>query len=145
MTESAFEHRSGSFRIMGFDFMLDEDMNLWFIEANNAPQLSQTETHRRYFTEILIRDAIEIEFALLRGRVKRLREFVKKASEEYRKKGEGWNVEALRNMFKEANKEKWEPEFKVNSKNTWEKIIDFSMGGDEKSSYFGNLDASCFK
>lgn len=144
MSQSVLEKRSGSYRVMGFDFMLDQNLNLWFIEANNAPQMSQTEKYRRQFTEILIRDALEIEFALLRSRMKRVREFVQIAAEEYRMKLEDWDKEALREMFKEANKEKWEPEFKVSSTNTWEKIIDFSLSENEESAYLGNLDQSCF-
>ena len=144
-TRHVFEERSGSFRIMGFDFMLDEDMNLWFIEANHGPQLTQTEPRRRYFTEILVRDALEIEFALLRSRVKRVLKFVHKAANEYRLKREGWDEDGLRRLFKEANKEKFEPEFKISSTNTWEKIIDFTLAENEESGYLGNLDRSCFQ
>lgn len=143
--QPAFESRSGNYRLMGFDFMLDEDMNLWFIEANNSPQMTQTEAHRRYFTEILIRDAIEIEFALLRSRMKRVRRFVQKAAHEYLLKGEDWDEAGLRRLFKEANKEGFEPEFEVSHTNSWEKIIDLSQGSSEESGYLGNLDRSCFK
>ena len=143
-TQSIFEKRSGSYRLMGFDFMLDEDMNLWFIEANDSPQMSQTEAHRRYYTEILVRDAIEIQFALLRSRVKRLRRFVQRAAHEYRLKGEGWDEDGLRRLFKEANKEGFEPEFEISHTNTWEKIIDLSQGSNEEQGYLGNLDHSCF-
>ena len=129
---------------MGFDFMLDEDMNLWFIEANDSPQMSQTEAHRRYYTEILVRDAIEIQFALLRSRVKRLRRFVQRAAHEYRLKGEGWDEDGLKRLFKEANKEGFEPEFEISRTNTWEKIIDLSQGSNEEQGYLGNLDHSCF-
>lgn len=144
MTLPAIEERSGTFRIMGFDFMLDTDMNLWFIEANKNPQMTQIEPHRRDFTQIMIRDALEIEFTYLRSRVKRLRAFVQRAAEEYREKKEGWDKEALVRMFREANKEKLEREFEIQKENVWDKMIDLSTAANEEDGYLGNLDHSCF-
>ena len=82
MSSHVFEQRSGGFRLMGFDFMLDNDMNLWFVEANTGPQGSQNEQKRNQFAENMYRDALEIEFSFLRSRVTRVREFVRKATEE---------------------------------------------------------------
>ena len=144
MSMSALEQRSGTFRIMGFDFMLDDKMNLWFIEANTSPQITQTDIHRRQFTELMIRDALEIEFALLRSRVQRLREFVRTAGLEYREKRDNWDQKSLTKMFEAANKEKLEDGYTISTTNQWAKIIDLSLEGGEENRYLGNLHSSCF-
>ena len=144
MSMHVLEQRSGGYRLMGFDFMLDDNMNLWFIEANTGPQNSQWERKRRHLTEVMYRDALEIEFVYLRSRVKRLRDFVKIAVEEYRQKQENWDKETLRGLFEVANKEKLEPEFSISSTNMWEKIIDLSLEGTEEEKHMGLLDNSCF-
>ena len=141
---SALEQRSGTFRIMGFDFMLDDKMNLWFIEANTSPQITQLESHRSQFTEVMYRDALEIEFAYLRSRVDRLREFVRIASLKYKEKQDNWDKEKLRKMFETANKERLEDGYAISKTNGWEKIIDLSLEGREEVGYLGNLHSSCF-
>ena len=36
-TKSTVSARAGSFMVLGFDFMVDEDFNVWLIEINTSP------------------------------------------------------------------------------------------------------------
>jgi len=43
--KSGYDHfipRYNSFETLGYDFMLDTDLNLWLIECNRSPDLSYT-------------------------------------------------------------------------------------------------------
>jgi len=35
-----FSQRQNSFETLGYDFMLDNDLNVWLIECNRSPDLS---------------------------------------------------------------------------------------------------------
>lgn len=135
---------SGLYRLTGFDFMLDTDFNLWFIEANYAPQIFQIEKKRNQFMEEMFRGLFEIQYAYLRSRMMRLRTFIAEASKEFAEKGEEWDKSALRQRYRQLNKDGLEPELTINNNNGWEKIVDMSIGNTEEEGYLGHLDSSCF-
>jgi len=55
--------------------MLDENLNLWFIECNASPVFQGTTSEKLIFQTTLLRDAWEIENSYLQSRIKRLNKF----------------------------------------------------------------------
>jgi len=46
MVKYALLPRSNTFEVFGADFMLDEDLRLWFIETNTSPMMEATTPDR---------------------------------------------------------------------------------------------------
>lgn len=60
ISASAVKYRSTTFEILGFDFLIDQDMNPWILEVNHAPNL---EPHTPLETDLkrgMIRDALQL-------------------------------------------------------------------------------------
>lgn len=60
ISSSLVKYRATTFEILGFDFLIDEDMNPWILEVNHAPNL---EPHTDLETELkrsMIRDALRL-------------------------------------------------------------------------------------
>jgi len=53
------------FELFGLDFLLDTDLNLWYIEANLTPSISGTSDEKRELNTKLISDLVDIEYALM--------------------------------------------------------------------------------
>uniref|UniRef100_A0A7S3I8V1 Uncharacterized protein n=1 Tax=Fabrea salina TaxID=342563 RepID=A0A7S3I8V1_9CILI len=53
------------FELFGLDFLLDTDLNLWYIEANLTPSISGTSDEKRELNTKLITDLIDLEYALM--------------------------------------------------------------------------------
>ena len=67
---------SSVYELQGLDFVMDEDLNLWFIETNPGPAV---ETVTPFSTELfrtMFLDIYDIEIGLLRSRMKRVNEYV---------------------------------------------------------------------
>jgi hypothetical protein len=50
--------------------MLDESLNLWFIQCNASPVFQGTTSEKLIFQTTLLRDALEIENSYLQPRIK---------------------------------------------------------------------------
>jgi len=60
ISTSNVKYRGTTFEILGFDFLIDEDMNPWILEVNHAPNL---EPHTPLETDLkraMIRDALQL-------------------------------------------------------------------------------------
>jgi len=78
MSQFGFQKISSVYELYGVDFILDENLNLWFIEANSRPAIEGiTAFSKELFTQ-LYWDQYEIVFAVLRSRMKRVYEYVNK-------------------------------------------------------------------
>jgi hypothetical protein len=67
LTKSVYKHllpHPGVFELYGVDFLLDEDLNLWFLEINRSPAMMATTPRKAEILENLIQGLIEIELAL---------------------------------------------------------------------------------
>ena len=62
-----FLRHPGVFELMGLDFIMDKNFNLWFLEANLSPQISGTSQQRRDLNTQLTKHMIDLEYALLYG------------------------------------------------------------------------------
>lgn len=55
----------GVFEVMGFDFILDQDLHLWFLEANLTPCITEKNDMKRKLNTKFLIDLIDLEYALL--------------------------------------------------------------------------------
>ena len=58
----------GVFEIFGLDFLLDDTFNLWFLEANKSPAMMATTETKGTIQKRMIKDLLEIEYALLENK-----------------------------------------------------------------------------
>jgi hypothetical protein len=122
--------------------MLDENLNLWFIECNASPVFQGTTSEKLIFQTTLLRDAWEIENSYLQSRVKRLNKFtidLKKVNQTVFTQDE-WDK--MRTDLVKINRNYIDEEFKIKKKNSFTKIIDFSLNGPER--FFDLFPKKCF-
>ena len=133
-TSHDFTKRSNLFKLWGMDFMIDDNLKLWFIEANTKPAIKGPTPVRKLFIETMVRDMFDLMFAYLRSRMKRVILYVNYLSKEISER-EGYvvvpNLEANRMIFKtKININSMDPQFEPKN-TTFQKIIDENLNGDE--------------
>lgn len=139
MSEDSFLQHSGVFEMFGLDFMLDDKLNLWFIECNSSPQLIGTNERKTEMISRMLRDMFEIEYGLLRSRMKRVHQLM---STYHKDASTGlFDTKKLSTAFRDVNKNRFEPEYQPSSNNTWMKIIDKTLNGSDQ--YMGILSEEC--
>jgi len=138
---------SSVYELQGLDFVMDEDLNLWFIETNPGPAV---ETVTPFSTELfrtMFLDIYDIEIGLLRSRMKRVNEYVNKIIERKEAvisesgKIEIQDLKEKIKEFEEVSKNYFEPEFKPKKKNSFQKIIDENETGVKR--YAGLIAKEC--
>jgi hypothetical protein len=142
----AFVKRSSMMELFGVDFMLDDDLNLWFLECNSSPVLKGTSEEKEKFLNKMLSDMMEIIIGYLRSRSKRMIQYINDLSEsldgDYGLAVQNIpNLEAKRKRFKEVTMNYFEPEFDISKENGFYKIIDENLEGVER--YAGLVDKSC--
>lgn len=148
MTEHAFLKKSNVFEIFGLDFILDEELNLWFIECNASPVFQGTSPEKEVFQTRMLRDMFNIEYAYLRSRVKRLRNWAKKYHEAKITSSSNSTDEDFKQEFHKINKNKLEfnyADLKELKNNTFTKIIDMGIGKASKEAFHNMFETDCFE
>jgi len=140
MSEHAFLKESNVFEMFGLDFMLDDQLNLWFIECNSSPQLIGTNEYKTKFLVKMLTDMFEIQYAYYRSRMKRLYNMFKLMNTELEQFDEV-DYDKWKGEYKQVVKNRLEPEFQISPENSWTLIIDKNLKGE--AAYFGHLDAEC--
>ena len=136
MSSDAFWNQSNVYELHGLDFMLDDNLNLWFIESNPNPLLAV----KQALIGRMITDLFEIQYAYYRSRMKRVLEVIRKMEAES-VDGE-FDYEKWKGVYQLAVKNRLEPEFKVSEKNTFTLILDESR--PKEKAYFGHVPSGCF-
>ena len=146
-----FAHRlhadSSLYELWGLDYMLDSDLNLWFIEANSNPNLSGYSEPMGKFIAKMLQDHFRIIHGLLKSRLKRIIGYVNKMMEEegvvVEKDGEViiQNLEERRKEFDELSRNRFETEFEPTPENGFVKIVDGTLEGD--AMYLGHVKPGC--
>jgi len=140
MSGYAFWPESNVYEMFGLDFMLDDQLNLWFIECNASPQLIGTNEYKSKFLIKMLTDLFEIEYGLYRSRMKRVLEVLKTIKVD--SVSTGYIDYALyKEAYRAAMVNRFEPEYEPSKDNTFELIMDLGKSGPE--AYFGNLDDEC--
>ena len=147
-TSPSFHRGSTTYEVFGVDFMLDTDLNLWFIEANTGPAFDGYSKLMEKFIVKMLVDHFEIVNGLLRSRMKRIVDFVNKLTLEKQvsvnKKGEIYlinHLELQRETFDKITRNYFEKEFEPKPTNGFSKIIDENYKGVEV--YQGLIPKEC--
>jgi len=140
MSEGSFLKHSGVYEMFGLDFLLDDDLNLWFIECNASPQLIGTNDAKTKFLVTLLTDMFEIQHAYLKSRFKRIQDFMAKFHTQVAA-GKDIDKRKIRSAFAPVVQNRLEPEFKIRENNTFTLIMDKNIKG--AGAYFGHLKEEC--
>jgi len=147
MSQEKMLKRSSLYEIYGLDFMLDDNLNLWFIEANAEPLLDGWSPDTKKFFNAILIDAFEIQYGLLRSRMKRVFNYVNKLTRDF----EVWRINTnevyiqdlttKRQEFYMLTKNYFEPEFEPSPENKFSLIINENLQGTER--YMGLIAEEC--
>jgi len=147
MTSHALRKDRTTFELYGVDFLLDTDLNLWFIEANSAPALGGYSKPMEKFIVKMVQDHFEIAYGILKSRMKRVLNYINQIIRDGEvvvdTTGEALikDLEAKRREFKEVSKNGFEKEFEPKPTNGFKKIIDANYGGVDM--YQGYIRPEC--
>jgi len=147
-SQDKFLENSSLYGLWGVDFMLDTDLNLWFIEANSAPSLTGGYSKEaEVFYIKMLKDHFEIVYGLLKSRIHRVVKFVNTMTAQ----GDAVEVAGdeilIRNLagkrkeFEAITKNYFEKEYEPSPDNGFAKIIDENLQGVDR--YQGLLDPEC--
>ena len=126
--------------MFGLDFMLDSELNLWFIECNSSPQLIGTNPYKTDFLVKMLKDLFEIQYAYYKSRMSRVIKLLKKMDDEAVITGSRDYLK-WKGQFELAWKNRLEPEFNISSNNSFEIIMDKNIEGP--GAYFSILKDEC--
>jgi len=101
MAEKHLFKHSGVFELYGMDFIMDETLNLWFIETNESPDLIATNPDNNGFMRKILIDLVEIQYSYLRSRMRRILKFIDESGPE-----KDNNQEKDKNQEEDKNQEK---------------------------------------
>jgi len=147
LSSASFLKRSSLYELYGVDFMLDENLNLWFIEANSSPAIEGYSIPMEKFIVKMAQDHFEVIMGLLRSRVKRIINHVNDLIDRglFR---QGKNGKVLVNhinekvkKFEKITRNYFEKEYEPKPTNGWRKIVDENYSGVE--AYLGYIEPEC--
>jgi len=141
MASKGFFRKSTVFELYGMDFMMDEKLNLWFIEANTMPLLNGFNKHSTELMNQMMIDTVEIVQGLIKSRTKRIIQYINLLINS--EGGELGNLEERREEFILLTQNRFEEEFEPSPKNSFFKIVDENLPLEER--YFGLLDRECLQ
>ena len=147
--EKEFLKNSAIYELSGADFMLDENLDLWFLEVNTGAAFGSYHPTMETFIVKMIQDHFEVVHSLLKSRMKRIIKFVNEMIENNEVEVvteediEINDLEKKRVKFEEITRNYFEKEFELSPQNSFVKIIDGNYEGFEK--YQGWIDPSCFE
>ena len=114
MAQSAFVKKSSVYELFGLDFVMDENLGLWFIEANTMPLINGFTKESTVLMNRMLGDSFEIVFSLLRSRAKRIINYINKLTEVDSSlidtNGQIIDLELRRKQFSMITENKFEPE-----------------------------------
>jgi len=138
MSKQYFLKQSNVYELYGLDFMLDENLHLWYIETNSSPLLSGVKPE---LIQKMLVDLLEIQFSLYRGRMKRVIALINRMEEEIKNDGivdqEKWRQE-----YQQAVKNRIDSELEISEDNGFVLIFDETRPQDQV--YLNNLPSECY-
>ena len=140
MTKDNLWPLSNVYALHGVDFMLDDNMKLWFIESNPTPQFGGSTKSKNKIYRDLLWSAFEVEYMYYQSRMKRVLGLINRITSET-DEGKAVNYQKWRTEYKEATKNRLEPEYQLSSNNTFQIVMDENIKGP--GAYFGNIDEGC--
>ena len=141
MSSYTFWNQSNVYEFFGLDFMLDNDLNLWFIECNSSPQFVETNERSLGFLTTMLNDMFEIQYSYYKSRMKRVLNVIRGMQADLRKDERPIDYKSWKAAYKEAAANRLEPEYQINKNNSFTLIIDQNLPGAE--AYMGYLAPEC--
>jgi len=148
MTSQTFLKRSNTYELFGIDFILDEELNLFFIECNSGPVLEGTSKEKEHFISKMLLDHLDIMFGYLRSRTKRIVQYINQLAKELPEENIYFDgvvindFEKKKAQFNKLNENFMEPEYEVPAGNGFFKVIDHNLQGAER--YAGLIPEDCY-
>ena len=148
MSQASFKKLSSVYHLFGMDFMLDANLNLWFIEANASPALEGFSAEMKTHVANMLKDHYEIIYGLLRSRMKRVIQYVNHIVKEGQvsrfESGEILinDLEDKRMEFQRITQNYFEAEYLPSPGNKFQPIIDENY--DDERKYSGLIKEECF-
>lgn len=142
MAQNGFKKKSSVFEIFGVDYVMDENLDLWFIEANATPLINGFNKGSTVLINEMLDHMFEIQTLLLRSRVKRIISFINILSQETDGKDEIPNFAVRKKEWANITQNFFDPEFMPKPTNTWTKIIDDTLLGPNR--YAGLIEERCY-
>jgi len=130
MAQKGFLKISSVYELFGIDYVMDDNLDLWFIEANAAPLIHGFTKESTVLINQMLVDTFDIVHGLLRSRMKRVISYVNTLTKEI--DPSDTRVRYLgdkRKEFNELIKNSFDPEFMPRKNNTYELIIDETKTG----------------
>jgi hypothetical protein len=151
MSQSTLKKLPNTYQLWGLDFIFDDNLKLWFIEANTRPALKGSSDEKRVFMTKMIHAQFDIVYGLLRSRMKRVVLYINKVTDTIPKKfiTKKGNVKwvpdfpDVKKEFNKVNKNKFEKEFEHYDTEEFHKVMDENYLGPKR--YAGLLDENCYK
>lgn len=137
MTSQDFWKGSNVYELLGLDFMLDENMQLWFIECNPNPLLEGVKPE---LISRMLLDMFEVQYALYKSRMERTIKVIRDM-QEAAKNSKSIDYNLWRNRYQVAVRNKFEPAYRVKSTNTWKIIMNEGLEGSK--AYYGHIPKEC--
>ena len=147
MSQHSYLKRSSLFELYGVDYMLDDDLNLWFIEGNIQPSTTGFTPDSIALYTSVARGIYDISFGLLRSRMKRVINYVNNlivSGEAFKLESGALYISDLPEKiqeFQDIIKNRMDPEFEVGPENGWSKIVDENYSGVDR--YMGFIREEC--
>ena len=146
-TQDAFIRKTNTYQLWGMDFIMDDNLKLWFIEANARPGIMAASPMRKKFMEYMVEDMFKLVYAHLRSRMKKVILYVNDLVK--RIPSTNFHTDYIKIPNLELEKVIFETEINVNymdadfePKNTsFYKIVDESLSGEDR--YMGRIKEEC--
>ena len=130
MTQHAYLKKSQLFEIFGCDFVLDENLKIWFIESNTTPSLAGYSLDREKILVKMVIDMFDLMYGYLKSRLKRVILFINKLPQNINSTNTlDDNYENLKSKFDDINTNNMELEFRPSIQNGFYKIVDENLEG----------------
>lgn len=143
MAGDGFFKKSSLFELYGVDFIMDENLDVWFIEANAMPLIHGFTQETTDLINQVLTDTLEIATGLLRSRMKRIVVYINALTKIAAQNGgiDNLDIEEKRMEFRELTKNKFELEYFPSRSNGFERVVDENYSGTKR--YFGLIDEKC--
>jgi len=142
MAQDPFAKKSSVYEVYGLDFIMDENLGLWFIEANNMPLIRGFTKDSTILINGMLKSMFEIEYGLLKSRMKRVILYINQLTEQFKANNSQIpDMEQAREEFRRITMNKFEPEFLPSPENGFYPIIDENRVGADR--YFNLIQGDC--
>jgi hypothetical protein len=146
MSAHTYLENSAIYELYGVDFMLDDDLNLWFIELNSGPAIGGYSQPMEKFIVKMVQDHFEVVNGLLKSRMKRIVTYINKLIDEKQvvmgADGKVVVPEAAKVIFTEISRNHFEIEYEPKFGNGFSLIVD--RNHDNFYQYMNIVGQSCF-